>query len=745
MTIDRARGARQRHRQGRHRPSRSRHRATACLPWTGAARLVLLGPGRRHSRRRHEHASRSRRMLVELGPFTSGGGAALEPRRLSACLPDVSCTHGRRSRRASFACRTTADSLAACSWNRPTIRTLARRPSISVWTRPGLARLPDPRLGRLGGRSQRSRTRRRPTSRTSTSTRRSRARSRRTAGRLIRGGAAHFPALLEPILAAPLWAFGSTETAYRLVQVENSLFMSLAAIPSTCSLDASGSGTAMRSPVRHSRSRSPTSASRRSSSPTRSPTPRARALYAGVDRAAGPGRGVPGRVRRLAGARQRSPGSNTSCSRLRSWSRRIVLDGRAPRASTGSRLRCSGPRRSAWSALGPGRVLGYYSAVGNLQPRTGRSSAGPGSTSSSSLSPPASSSCPARSRASPVARGRAERRSPRSSSRSRSPSWSRQRSMHRTASDRFKERYLFVLLPLLPIAFGSVREAEPPAAGCSSRCSQQGSAAAARPCRSPAYTAGDGADDSPLLWAYRSSRVARSGRASLIFALAATAGALLAAAVAWMRLGASRSWSRSARWPRCRSARASTTAPTPARSARSLVAPDPAWVDACASRPGLRDRDGVRSPEQLLEQMFWNRSIDHELLLGANATPTDAFATRKLTVSGDGGCSWRAGRCAGPPLPGLRRDTRVRECRPRRSLLLVLPLAPERRRPRLSVLEARPLLGRLACARRHARALAGRGGRGTVSFTLSLPRSHRRPGERPLRRPTSSGSSPGRG
>ena len=34
----------------------------------------------------------------------------------------------------------------------------------------------------------------------------------------IQGNAAHFPALLEPLVAAPLWGFFSTETAYRLVQ-----------------------------------------------------------------------------------------------------------------------------------------------------------------------------------------------------------------------------------------------------------------------------------------------------------------------------------------------------------------------------------------------------------------------------------------------------------------------------------------------------------------------------------------------
>jgi hypothetical protein len=58
------------------------------------------------------------------------------------------------------------------------------------------------------------------------------ARSIATTGKpLIRNGPAHFPALLEPILAAPLWLFHDPMVAYRLTQAENALFMSLAAIP----------------------------------------------------------------------------------------------------------------------------------------------------------------------------------------------------------------------------------------------------------------------------------------------------------------------------------------------------------------------------------------------------------------------------------------------------------------------------------------------------------------------------------
>src|SRR5919199_6868385 len=58
------------------------------------------------------------------------------------------------------------------------------------------------------------------------------SRSLAHAGRpLVRGNAAHFPALLEPLLAAPAWLAGGPEVAYRLTQGLNAIAMSLAAVP----------------------------------------------------------------------------------------------------------------------------------------------------------------------------------------------------------------------------------------------------------------------------------------------------------------------------------------------------------------------------------------------------------------------------------------------------------------------------------------------------------------------------------
>jgi hypothetical protein len=48
---------------------------------------------------------------------------------------------------------------------------------------------------------------------------------------LIRGGSAHFPALLQPIVTAPAWLFGDVDTGFRIVQAIGALAMSLAAVP----------------------------------------------------------------------------------------------------------------------------------------------------------------------------------------------------------------------------------------------------------------------------------------------------------------------------------------------------------------------------------------------------------------------------------------------------------------------------------------------------------------------------------
>jgi hypothetical protein len=48
---------------------------------------------------------------------------------------------------------------------------------------------------------------------------------------LIRGGSAHFPALLQPLVTAPAWLVGDVGLAFRIVQTIGALAMSLAVVP----------------------------------------------------------------------------------------------------------------------------------------------------------------------------------------------------------------------------------------------------------------------------------------------------------------------------------------------------------------------------------------------------------------------------------------------------------------------------------------------------------------------------------
>lgn len=58
------------------------------------------------------------------------------------------------------------------------------------------------------------------------------SRSIATSGRpLVRGGSAHLPALLAPLLDAPAWVVGGVATGYRLAQTEQELAISLTALP----------------------------------------------------------------------------------------------------------------------------------------------------------------------------------------------------------------------------------------------------------------------------------------------------------------------------------------------------------------------------------------------------------------------------------------------------------------------------------------------------------------------------------
>ena len=201
--------------------------------------------------------------------------------------------------------------------------------------------------------------------------------------------------------------------------------------------------------------------------------------------------------------------------------------------------------------------------------------------------------------------------------------------------DQFKERYAFAILPLVPIAFGIYLKRGRPLrllvtaiAGLIVLC------VAELPVSG--YAIPTRYDDSPFLWAVAQLEAGLGvGTASLLVALTASAAAILAAVVAWTRVRYTPIVV-SLLLVASLSVAASVFDVTSSRTVRdTLAAPDPTWIDDAHLGP-VSAIETPAAPRGLIEQLFWNTSIVHELLLGPGAEPTDAFASERLTVSRDG-------------------------------------------------------------------------------------------------------------
>jgi Dolichyl-phosphate-mannose-protein mannosyltransferase len=456
---------------------------------------------------------------------------------------------------------------------------------------------------------------------------------------LVRGEPAHFPALLEPLAAAPLWALASIETAYRLVQAENAVFMSLAAIPAYLIARRVGLGSRYALACAAFAVAIPDLAFAPSilTDPMAYPLVLG-ALYAGLVALETGGWRAQLAFVGLAAA--------VTLTRVEYAvlvpvfvAGALVLDRRA--AFHRQRLPFALFAAAALGALafGPHRVLGYYSYVVDLHLGTGLlkwagldlfflALAGgvvlvPGAVVALLL--------PGRTR---VERAFSALAVPFALA-----------LMVETAlissdgTQRFRERYLFAILPLLPIAFGLyLKRGRPGRSAVLAIAAAIAIAAALMPLSHAA--SGHGSDDSPLLWSYNELQwhLGAVGASSL-FAACAIAAAGLAALLA------------SKRMPRpavvglgaalvavsALSLGASLFDTTYAQAIRAhLTAPNPSWVDAAHVGPVDAIETDAAPPASLMQQLFWNTSIEHELLLGSNALATDSFGTQTMQVGTDG-------------------------------------------------------------------------------------------------------------
>jgi len=203
-----------------------------------------------------------------------------------------------------------------------------------------------------------------------------------------------------------------------------------------------------------------------------------------------------------------------------------------------------------------------------------------------------------------------------------------------TDSQRFQERYLFTLVPLLAVAFGLYVKRGLPGRVPVGLLSAGLLLLAARVPLS-GYAAAHNKDDSPTLWAVlRFEGLTSVGNGSLVFALVAAALSVLVALVAFRKLPAAVAVVAAIVACCAMSAGASSFDARTSRSLRSTLPHDIRWVDhARLGSVDLLAPPGARK-EQSWQQLFWNTSVKRLLLLGS--APIDQFDAKHLKIAGDG-------------------------------------------------------------------------------------------------------------
>jgi Dolichyl-phosphate-mannose-protein mannosyltransferase len=203
-----------------------------------------------------------------------------------------------------------------------------------------------------------------------------------------------------------------------------------------------------------------------------------------------------------------------------------------------------------------------------------------------------------------------------------------------TDSQRFQERYLFALVPLLAAAFGLYVKRGLPGRIPVGLLSAALLLLAARVPLS-GYAAAHNKDDSPTLWAVlRLEGLISVGNGSLAVALVAAALSILAALVAFRKLPPALALVGAIAAGCALSVGASSFDQLTSRSLRNTLPADIRWVDhAQLGAVDLLAPPGARK-EQSWQQLFWNTSVKRLLLLGS--PPIDQFAAKRVRVANDG-------------------------------------------------------------------------------------------------------------
>jgi hypothetical protein len=460
---------------------------------------------------------------------------------------------------------------------------------------------------------------------------------------LIRGEPAHFPAMVEPLLAAPFWLTHDPSLAYRLTQAENALAMSLAAVPAYLLLRKLGGSAWAGLAAAALTVASPDLFFSTFLLADAIAYPLVLgAVYLGMCALSRPSRGAQLGFAALAVLATFTRIQYVFLALLFVAAALVVERGSV--RETWRRFRLSmvlyaAPLAFA-AALGPRRLLGYYSGVADLHVRPDALAHWVGTdamllayAAGFALVPGAL-----------VGLVYALRR-PRSREECGYAALTvglllglfAEAALYATnGSDRFQERYLMILLPLVFPAFWLWLRRGRPAAIAVALIALVLIVLSARVPLS-GYTISDAKQDSPfLLGVFRLEKAVGIGDGSLAVALTAAAlaciaaGAAFRARLAYVAVAATLAAS-------CAVSVASVSFDhVVVRSVRStLLPPDARWID----HAGLGKTTLIQTPAtphaRAHEQLFWNRSLDRVLFLD-EASPIDAFGSPRVRVAQDG-------------------------------------------------------------------------------------------------------------
>jgi hypothetical protein len=470
------------------------------------------------------------------------------------------------------------------------------------------------------------------------------ARSLAQSGRpLIRGSSAHFPAMLEPLLAAPFWLTNDPALAYRLTQAENALAMSLAAVPVYLLIRrlGGGSGAALAGAALTVASPDLFFSSFLLADAIAYPLVLG-AVYLGVCALAEPSRRLQLGFAGLAVL--------ATFARIQYVFLPLVFLAAALVVERGSvqavwsRFRLSvllyaAPLAFA-AVLGPKRVLGYYSGVADLHVKPGEIAHWLGTDAMLLAYAAGFALVPAAAVGIVLALWK-----PTSREECGTAALTvglllglfAEAALYATnGSDRFQERYLMVLLPLVFPAFVLWLQRGRPAKPAVALVAVGLLALSARVPLS-GYTVSDFKQDSPfLMGVFRLEKAVGVGDGSLAIALGAAVLACLAAAAAfkerlvWVAVGATIVASCAV------SLGAVSFDHHVVRTVRATyLPPDASWVD----HADVGDTTLIQTPAtphaRAHEQLFWNSSLTRLAFLD-QASPIDAFGHPHVTVADDG-------------------------------------------------------------------------------------------------------------